>query len=195
MLAVRTALIVAAVVTTGLSGCSKHVEPPVDPASQSQLTASAHTPAAAAPLPAADVLTGVLARLADPSIPVEQKIGLIQYGTVQDRGPVNSFTKALHDNGFDPMNVTATDLAWSASSPGNIVATVTMSSSVTPQKSFTFPMEFSPLRDTWQLSRQTANMLLAFGKPGGPENEAPAPSVPAPPAPAPPPAPVPDGGH
>lgn len=66
------------------------------------------------------------------------------------------------------MNVTATDLLWSAGQPGDIIATITISSVAAPDNKFTFPMEFSPIRDAWQLNRQTANLLLKLGQPGGP---------------------------
>ncbi|MDR3660875.1 MAG: hypothetical protein P4L86_10875 [Mycobacterium sp.] len=176
---VLAAVVVAAV---SLAGCSKHVEPPADPMPRSLLTTDPRTPAPAAPLPAPDALTSVLTRIADPAVPAAQKIGLIQYGTAEDYAGLDSFTKALHDNGFDPMNVTATDLIWSAGQPGDIIATITMSSAAVPDNKFTFPMEFSPIRDAWQLNRQTANMLLKLGQPGGPGGPPASPE--APPAPA-----------
>jgi hypothetical protein len=175
---VLTAIVVAAV---GVAGCSKHVEPPADPMPRSLLTTDARTPAPAAPLPAADALTSVLSRIADPAVPAAQKIGLIQYGTAEDYSGLDSFTKALHDNGFYPLNVTATDLIWSAGHPGDVIATITMSSVAAPDNKFTFPMEFSPIRDAWQLNRQTANMLLKLGQPGGPGGP-PAPATSATPA-------------
>ena len=110
----------------------------------------------------------MLYKIADPAVPSAQKIGLIQYGTAEDQAGLDNFTRALRDNGFNPMNVTATDLLWSAGQPGDIIATITISSVAAPDNKFTFPMEFSPIRDAWQLNRQTANLLLKLGQPGGP---------------------------
>jgi hypothetical protein len=160
-------LIVVVVAAIGLAGCSEHVEPPADPMPRSLLTTDAKSPAAA-PLPSPDAITAVLYKIADPAVPSAQKIGLIQYGTAEDQAGLDSFTKALRDNGFNPMNVTATDLLWSAGQPGDVIATITMSSVAAPDNKFTFPMEFSPIRDAWQLNRQTANLLLKLGQPGGP---------------------------
>jgi hypothetical protein len=37
---------------------------------------------------------------------------------------------------------------------------VTISTADPAVKPFTFPMEFSPMRDAWQLTRRTADQLL-----------------------------------
>ncbi|MUM34717.1 hypothetical protein FZI93_25065 [Mycobacterium sp. CBMA361] len=110
----------------------------------------------------------MLYKLADPAVPSAQKIGLIQYGTAEDQAGLDNFTRALRDNGFNPMTVTAADMVWSAGNPGDIIATITMSSAAAPDNKFTFPMEFSPIRDAWQLNRQTATLLLKLGQSGGP---------------------------
>jgi hypothetical protein len=112
-----------------------------------------------APLPAPEALTDVLYRLADPSTPVEQKVGLLQYGTVEDGPALQNFAEALAANGFTPLTVTATDLAW-AGQPGNVVATVTIGSQAPAARPFSYPMQFSPLRDGWQLTRRSADQLL-----------------------------------
>jgi hypothetical protein len=104
-------------------------------------------------------LTGVLYRLADTSIPAEQKVGLVQYATVDDQPVLTNFGEALNANGFVPLNVAATDLAWSGQ-PGNVLANVTISTMNPAVKPFTFPMEFSPIRDAWQLTQRTADQLL-----------------------------------
>ncbi|MUL75456.1 hypothetical protein [Mycolicibacterium sp. CBMA 226] len=163
----RGILIAVLAASIGLAGCSEHVEPPADPMPRSLLTTDAKTPTAA-PLPSPDAITAVLYKIADPAVPSAQKIGLIQYGTAEDQAGLDNFTKALRDNGFNPLNVTATDLLWSAGQPGDIIATITISSVAAPDNKFTFPMEFSPIRDAWQLNRQTANLLLKVGQPGGP---------------------------
>jgi hypothetical protein len=101
----------------------------------------------------------VLYRLADTSVPAEQKVGLVQYATVDDQPALTNFGEALKANGFAPLIVSASDLAWS-SPPGNVVANVTMSAADPAVRPFTFPMEFSPMRDAWQLTRRTADQLL-----------------------------------
>jgi hypothetical protein len=152
-------LLVAAL---GLSGCSTDdaVPPPSQNAAPST-TAVVPTPMGA-PLPAPDALTGVLFRLADTSIPAEQKLGLVQYSTPDDVAALGNFGQALRDGGFRALTIQATDLSW-ASTPGNVSATVTIGTSDDPAKTFTYPMEFSPMRDTWQLTRRTADQLLQLG--------------------------------
>ena len=44
--------------------------------------------------------------------------------------------------------------------PGEVTATVTMGSTDPKVQTFTFPMAFSPMRNTWQLTRRTAEQLL-----------------------------------
>ena len=149
------ATIVAAL---GLAGCDA---PEPAPAAGPRVTLGTSLPAAptAAPLPSPDVLTDVLYRLADPSIPAEAKVDLVQYATPDDRKALANFGQALADSGFDPPIVSAADLAW-AGEPGHVTATVTIGSADPNVKAFTYPMEFSPVRDSWQLSRRTADQLL-----------------------------------
>lgn len=170
-------------VTLYLAGCNKDMPPAAEPSPSS--TAAIQTTLNAAPLPPADALTGVLYRIADPSVPPEQKVGSIEHGTTEDQAELAAFTKALTDNGFIPINVGLADLAWSVNHPGNVIATVTLNSVTTPANKFTYPMEFSPLGRDWQLSRQSANALLS-PRPGA---GAPAPSAPPAPPPAAPSAP------
>jgi hypothetical protein len=143
----------------GLSGCSSddaHAPPP----SQHALPSTTGVlPPTSTPLPAPDALTGVLFRLADTSIPAEQKLGLVQYSTPDDVAALGNFGQALKDGGFKSLTIQATDLSW-ASTPGNVSATVTVGTADDPAKTFTYPMEFSPMRDTWQLTRRTADQLL-----------------------------------
>jgi hypothetical protein len=119
-------------------------------------------PPTSTPLPAPDALTGVLFRLADTSIPAEQKLGLVQYSTPDDVAALGNFGQALKDGGFKSLTIQAADLSW-ASTPGNVSATVTIGTADDPAKTFTYPMEFSPTRDTWQLTRRTADQLLQLG--------------------------------
>lgn len=163
---VRSAVLCAAAFSTvavfGLAGCADDTTataPPVDPPSLN--VSRTTTTLAAAPLPAPDELTGVLYRLADTSIPAPQKVPLVQYATADDEPALQNFGEALSASGFDPLDVAATDLAW-AGDPGHVLANVTISSTKTGVTPFAFPMEFSPVRDTWQLSRGTADQLLSL---------------------------------
>jgi hypothetical protein len=147
---------VTIVAAFGLVGCSQTPPPAAPPSQPTTTVAAAPT---AAPLPSPDALTGVLYRLADTSIPAEQKVGLVQYATVDDQPVLTNFGEALNANGFVPLNVAATDLAWSGQ-PGNVLANVTISTTNPAVKPFTFPMEFTPIRDAWQLTQRTADQLL-----------------------------------
>lgn len=126
-------------------------------------TASAE---AAAPLPPTSALTDVMARITDPNVPGTQKVGLVEYGTPDDAASLDRLSNALRDNGFMPLTFDARDMVWAQAHPGNVVANVTIkTASAQNGGDFTFPMEFSPTQDSWQLTRETADMLLKFGQP------------------------------
>ena len=124
-------------------GASQTPPPAPAPNHQAPRTTTVAAPPAADPLPPPDVLTGVLYHLADTSIPVEQKVGLVQYATVEDQPVLANFGEALKANGFDPLNVTATDLPWSGQ-PGNVLANVTISTADPAVKPFSFPYGVQP---------------------------------------------------
>jgi hypothetical protein len=117
------------------------------------------------PLPPPTALTDVMARLADANIPGTEKVGLVEYATADDAPALDRFGRALRDGGFTPATFEATDLTWSQAHQGNVVANVTIKTAG-PQAggNFTFPMEFSPTHGSWQLTRQTADMLLQLGQ-------------------------------
>ncbi len=190
---VSVATIVAA---PGLSGCSsqdesKHVQ---DPGTQSTSFVSAPS-VNASPLPAPDALTGVLYRLADPAVQGTDKLELLEHGTPDDAVTIDRFAAALRDGGFAPLTCTASEIRWSDHKPEDALATIniTTANSTNPG-GFTFPMEFHPYQDGWQLSRETAEMLMAFGNarsgtgpgpsPGPGPGPAPEPAPPTPPGPA-----------
>ncbi|WP_254849335.1 hypothetical protein [Mycobacterium sp. GA-1841] len=127
-------------------------------------TAPAEPPAA--PLPAADALTGVLYQLADVNVAGPDKVGLVEQGTADDAAALDKFSHALADNGFSPLAFEATDLAWSPTEPKNVVATVRVTAASDDARQFTFPMEFTPHGDGWQLTRHTADLLLVMGSGG-----------------------------
>jgi hypothetical protein len=153
---------VTLVAALGLSGCSSDDALAPPPNQQATPTTAVVPTQMGVPLPVPDALTGVLFQLADTSIPAEQKLGLVQYSTADDVAALGNFGQALRAGGFRALTIQATDLSW-ASTPGNVSATVTIGTSDDPAKTFTYPMEFSPMRDTWQLTRRTADQLLQLG--------------------------------
>ena len=202
-----SALTAAAVVAVALSGCS-HSQPKVPASATSSAVPPASSPIIiaappTAPLPVPDALTDVLNRLVDPNLPSINKVGLVEGATPESAATLDKFINALRDNGYLPMTFAADNIAWSDKTPSNVMASIRVNTAQ-PNHAFTFPMEFTPYQGGWQLSRKTAEMLLALGNspspttppapppPSQPGPEpAPAPS-PAPPlAPAPPPAPAP----
>ncbi len=120
--------------------------------------------AAPAPLPFPEALTAVLYRLADPEVPGTDKVSLVEGATADNAGALDKFATALRDGGYAPVTFDAHDVAWSERNPANAVATVNVSG---PDDGggFSFPMEFTQHQGAWQLSRQTAATLLAFGTP------------------------------
>jgi hypothetical protein len=117
------------------------------------------------PLPPPATLTDLMGRLADPNIPGPDKVGLVQNGTPADAAALDRFSKALHDSGYAPLAFDATDLTWAQDQPGNVIANITIKAAG-PQagKDMNFPMEFSPQQDSWQLTRQTTDLLLQLGQ-------------------------------
>ena len=157
------ATIVAAL---GLSGCSTDVESKSaqSPVVPSVAASAVAPPADSAPLPAPEALTDVMYRLADPAVPGKDKMDLVENTTPDEAGTIDRFAAALRDNGFTPLIFTATEIRWSDHEPGDALATINVTTSNPANPGgFTFPMEFRPHNDGWQLSRQTADMLLAFG--------------------------------
>lgn len=151
-------------VALALSGCA-HSEPPSAPPSTSLTSSAAASarPTQASDLPPAEALTDVLYRLADPAVPGAQKLDLIQGAQPSDADTLDRFVTALKDSGYFPLNFTASDIAWSDREPGAAVANVDVDTANPERPRFFFPMEFNRHGDGWQLSRTTAEMLLAFG--------------------------------
>jgi hypothetical protein len=117
-------------------------------------------------LPSPTALTDVMGRLADPAIAGTDKVGLVQNGTPADAAALDRFAKALHDSGYAPLTFEASDLTWAQGQTGNVIADITINAA-NPQgtgRDMKFPMEFSPQGDTWQLTRQTADLLLQLGQ-------------------------------
>lgn len=141
----------------GLVGCVDEQ----NPAASSTSTAPVAIGAAPdqAPLPAPEALASVVSALADTSVPAERKVDLVQYATVDDGPALSRFGQALKDSGFVPVTVAATDLKWSTI-PGDVTASITIASPNPAVKPFAYPIEFSPVRDTWQLTQRSADQLL-----------------------------------
>jgi hypothetical protein len=180
----------AAVATLGLSGCSPSESR--TSTSHSSTPPAGSSPSAASPtvdLPSPDALTDVLNRLADPNVPGINKVNLIEGATPERAVTLDNFINALRDNGYLPIAFAANNIAWSDKNPSNAAATVTVNTARGNSGAFMFPMEFAPFQGGWQLSRQTADMLLALSN--SPAPTSPASSPPASPAPPPPPGPTP----
>jgi hypothetical protein len=145
------------------AACDKKPGNPAASATADRPTAAAGAPLPA-PLPAPVVLTDVLSKLADTTVPGAQKVSLVEGATADESVQLDRFGKALVDSGYAPLRFTASDIAWSDAVPGDVAAQVTLHSDNPALGSgFTFPMEFRPYFGTWQLSRRTADMLLALG--------------------------------
>jgi hypothetical protein len=153
--------------TPALGGCGKDSHPAASE-SGSATTSSAVLPAPPpeAPLPPPEALTDVLYRLADTSVPGDQKVALVEGATDADAATLDKFGKALQDSGYTPLGFTAENIAWASSPTGNVTSDVTVhSQSPAMTNGFTFPMEFKPAPGGgWQLSRTTADILLTFNQ-------------------------------
>ena len=137
----------------------------------------------------------MLSRIADPNVPGINKVNLIEGATPESAATLDNFANALRDNGYQPMTFVADNIAWSDKNPSDVMATITVKTAHANNGAFTFPMEFTPTQGGWQLSKRTAETLLALGSSPAittPESTpAPAPSPAPTEAPAPPPAPSP----
>lgn len=170
-----------------MSGCSQPEHPAATPSTPTSAASTAHPDPipdsrGGPPLPPANALTDVMVRLTDPAVPGDEKVTMIADGTAAEAGALDRFAVALRDNGSLPLTFEIRDLAWSQSAPGNVIATVVIRSANPRTGEFTYPMEFVSADGGWQLTRGTADALLAL-------DETPAPSPP--PGPPPPPAPEP----
>jgi hypothetical protein len=154
--------VTALVAAFGLCGCNSDAPPAADP---STTTAAATAPLApvSSPLPPPQALIDVLARLSDAAVPGADKVGLVEMSTEGDAAALDKFGKALADNGALPLTFEAVEEKWSDTETGNVVATVNVTTANNPPGKFSFPMEFTPVRDEWQLTRKTADLLLDFG--------------------------------
>ncbi len=156
--------ITAAAAVVLATGCSHDTARQLDSALPPELPATSISSAAppSAPLPPAEALTDVLSRLADPAVPGSNKLNLVQGSTPEAAAALDRFTNAARDGGYLPMTFTAKNIAWSATDPSCVMATVVVTTANPDRREFTFPMEFTSSQGGWQLSRKTAEMLLAL---------------------------------
>jgi hypothetical protein len=167
---VRRRLTVLAAVAAALLVCATACGEDSHPASQEPSTnpppSVGAAPTPEAPLPPPEALTDVLYKLADTSIPGDQKVPLVEGATNDDAQKFDKFGKALADSGYTPVGFTAQNIAWASSPPGNVTADVTVhSQNPAMTNGFTFPMEFKPVPGAgWQLSRTTAEILLTYNQ-------------------------------
>lgn len=144
------------------SGCAAQPSRPA-PASRVAAPSVNASPTDPGPLPPPEALAAVMNRLADPAVPGADKLPLLQSATAPDAVTLDQFSAALRDGGFNPAVFTVTDVRW-ADQTGDALATVTVSTAdPTKPSAFSFPMEFRAGPGGWQLTRETAEMLLAFG--------------------------------
>lgn len=114
------------------------------------------------PQPAA--LLDVLTRISDPAVPGRDKLNLVEGATGADATALDAFTTALRDNQLAPLTFSVTGIVASDREPGLVNADVTITAADPEAAPFSFPMEFRGVDNTWQLSRRTADMLLAYGR-------------------------------
>ena len=154
---------VTVVAAFGVSGCTTPAGQPAPTSSSPLAEASSVAVPSPVPLPAPEALTAVMDRLADPVVNGGEKLALIQDGAPQDAATLDRFASALRDGGYVPVSFTATDVAWSEVKPGEVLATVKVATSNPGDHGeFAFPLAFRPGPAGWQLTRDTAEMLLAF---------------------------------
>jgi len=159
---------VAAALLVGVAACGNDTHPAAsEPASATSTPLSvAAAPAPDTPLPPPEALTDVLYRLADTSLPGDQKVDLVEEATATDAEKLDKFGKALQDSGYTPVGFTAENIAWATNPSGSVTADVTVhSQNPAMTNGFTFPREFKPdPQGGWQLSKTTADILLTYNQ-------------------------------
>lgn len=173
-----------AVAALGVCGCSRDLAQPSTGPLATSATASTQGSEGGS-LPPAGALGDVMVRLTDPSVPGGAKVDLVENTAPGDAAALDRFATAMRDTGFTPVTVSASEIRWSDSHPGDVLAIIKVTgpdsgpNGANPGE-FSFPMEFHRTAGGWQLTRETATMLLAFGNA---HTQAP----PPPPGPKPPP--------
>ncbi|OBJ82452.1 hypothetical protein [Mycobacterium asiaticum] len=190
----------AIAVAAALTGCSQQAARRMDSAEPPPAATSSVVTPPSAPLPPPEALNDLLFRLADPAVPGNDKLNLVEGSTPETAEALDNFTTAARDGGYLPMGFAANNIAWSGANPSHVTSTVVVTTANPDRREFTFPMEFVPFQSGWQLSRKTAAMLLGLSNshssttPVPPPPPAPSPPLPPPPEPVPPPSPEPSPG-
>ncbi|WP_424745575.1 hypothetical protein [Mycobacterium sp.] len=159
--------VVAAALLAGVAACGNDTHPAASESATATASPSSMIAGPAdTPLPPPEALTDVLYRLADTSVPGDQKVGLVEDAAANDAEKLDKFGKALQDSGYTPVGFTAENIAWATNPPGSVTADVTVhSQNPAMTNGFTFPMEFKPLpQGGWQLSQTTADILLTYNQ-------------------------------
>ena len=190
-LAIRSPLIFLSAATTvaalSVCGCSRDLAARTPgPLSATSTSAATAPPTQPGPLPEPAALSDVMARLADPAVPGTAKLALVQNTVPADGPALDAFAGALRDTGFSPVTVTASEIRWSDSHPGDVLAIVKLiggQPDANGPGEFAFPMEFTRSPTGWQLTRETAEEVLAFGN-ARTDTPAPPPGISPAPAPA-----------
>ncbi|MGI9123555.1 MAG: hypothetical protein ACR2JM_02220 [Mycobacterium sp.] len=177
--------ILSAAATTALwlSGCAAAPQPsPAVPPASTAVPNSGESPASPGvevpPAPPPQALADVLLKLGDPAVPGAAKLSLVQDAGPPDAAALDAFANALHNSGLTPIAVSASDIRWSDAHPGEVMAIIKITgpaefagphTAAEPDNSgeFAFPMEFRRDGGDWQLTRDTAQELLAFGNARG----------------------------
>jgi hypothetical protein len=163
----------------GLTGCTQKAEAPA----AAPVTLTPVTTQPGIPLPPPEALVDVMVRLTDPDVAGADKVRFIQYATPEDAGAIDRFDKALADGGYRPLTFEANDIQWSAKTGGNVLTNLVIKTA-NPQagdgSNFTFPMEFIVDPTGWQLTRDSADMLLQYDGPVPSDETAPPPLPPSP---------------
>lgn len=149
----------------GLTSCSHDdTAKKLNSTETSMLPATSTTLAAppTAPLPPPEAFTDLLNRLADPAVAGNDKLALVEGSGPDTAAALDRFTAASRDGGYLPMTFRTDNLAWSVKDPSDVTATVVVTTANPEHREFTFPMEFKSVAGGWQLSRKTAEMLLAM---------------------------------
>jgi len=159
---------VTAALLLGVAACGNDTHPAASESPSATTTVSSviAAPPPDTPLPPPEALTDVLYRLADTSVPGDQKVGLVEGAGAGDAEKLDKFGKALHDSGYTPVGFTAENIAWATDSPSNVTADVTVhSQNPAMTNGFTFPMEFkTDPQGGWQLTKATADILLTYNQ-------------------------------
>lgn len=180
LLGTATAVASAAGAVLGIAGCSSPDRATSEPLSIAPPSIAAPTPDPG-PLPPPEALSDVMYRLADPAVAGPDKLALVQDTAPPDAAAFDRFAAALRDTGFAPLRITATELRWSPSHAGDVLATIRIVGTDDDKPGeFSFPMEFHDSGSGWQLTRETADMLLAFGNARADTPPASAPTTPPP---------------